>query len=75
MKKRFFIPLLLSLTLQAALLQCQQLTVQPEVGKQTVLSRADIEALPHFENCGCELTISVEIKNRSRFAVPLEEKD
>ena len=47
MKKRFFIPLLLSLTLQAALLQCQQLTVQPEAGKQTVLSRADIEALPH----------------------------
>jgi hypothetical protein len=46
MKKRFFIPLLLSLTLQAALLQCQQLTVQPETGKQTVLSRADIEALP-----------------------------
>jgi hypothetical protein len=47
MKKRFFIPLLLSLALQAALLQCQQLTVQPETGKQTVLSRADIEALPH----------------------------
>jgi hypothetical protein len=47
MKKRFFFPLLLSLTLQAALLQCQQLTIQPEAGKQTVLSRADIEALPH----------------------------
>jgi hypothetical protein len=47
MKKRFFVPLLFSLTLQAALLQCQQLTVQPEAGKQTVLSRADIEALPH----------------------------
>ncbi len=49
MKKRFFIPLLFSLTLQAALLQCQQLTVQPETGKQTVLSRADIEALPHMK--------------------------
>jgi len=47
MEKRFLIPLLLSLTLQAALLQCQQLTIQPEAGKQTVLSRADIEALPH----------------------------
>jgi hypothetical protein len=47
MKKRFFIPLLFSLTLQATLLQCQQLTIQPEAGKQTVLSRADIEALPH----------------------------
>jgi hypothetical protein len=47
MKKRFFVPLLFSLTLQAALLQCQQLTVQPEAGKQTVLSQAGIEALPH----------------------------
>jgi hypothetical protein len=47
MKKRFFIQLLFSLTLQAVLLQCQQLTVQPEAAKQTVLSRADIEALPH----------------------------
>jgi hypothetical protein len=47
MKKRFFIPLLFSLTLQAALLQCQQLTIQSEAGKQTVLSRADIEALAH----------------------------
>jgi hypothetical protein len=47
MKKRFFISLLFALSLQAALLQCQQLTVQPETGKQNVLSRADIEALPH----------------------------
>jgi hypothetical protein len=47
MKKRFFILLLFSLTLQAALLQCQQLTIQPETGKPTVLSRADIESLPH----------------------------
>jgi hypothetical protein len=47
MKKRFLIPLLFSLTLQAAFLQCQQLTIQSETGKPTVLSRADIEALPH----------------------------
>jgi hypothetical protein len=47
MKKRFFIPLLISLTLQAVFLHSQQLTIQPETGKQTVLSRADIEALPH----------------------------
>jgi hypothetical protein len=47
MKKRFCIPLLFSLTLQAALLECQQLIIQPEAGKQMVLSRADIEALPH----------------------------
>ncbi|MFZ1009465.1 MAG: molybdopterin-dependent oxidoreductase [Candidatus Sulfotelmatobacter sp.] len=50
MKKRFFrffILLLFSIALQAAFLQCQQLTIQPETGKPTVLSRADIEALPH----------------------------
>ena len=47
MKKRFLIPLLFSLTLQAAFLQCQQLTIQSETGKPTVLSRADFEALPH----------------------------
>lgn len=32
--------------IDGALLQCQQLTVQTEPGKQTVLTRADIEALP-----------------------------
>lgn len=48
MKKHFFIPLLIVLLLDAAAsLHSQQLTIQPEAGKQTVLSRADIEALPH----------------------------
>jgi hypothetical protein len=35
--------------LLAALAQCQQLTVQTESGKPTVLARADIEALPHIK--------------------------
>jgi len=35
--------------LLAALAQCQQLTVQTESGKPTILTRADIEALPHIK--------------------------
>jgi hypothetical protein len=38
-----------ALMLLAALAQCQQLTVQIEGGKPTVLARADIEALPHIK--------------------------
>jgi len=41
-----FPAVLLALTLQVTPLSSQQLTVQNESGKQTVLSRADIEALP-----------------------------
>jgi hypothetical protein len=37
--------LLFVLLLGSALLQCQQLTIQTETGKQTVLTRSDIEAL------------------------------
>jgi hypothetical protein len=33
--------------LSAVSLQCQQLTVQTEVGKQTVLTKEDIQSLPH----------------------------
>jgi hypothetical protein len=40
---------LVALTLDAVLVQCQQLTIQPETGKQTVFSRADIESLPHIK--------------------------
>jgi len=47
--RRFFPVGLLPLILLAALAQCQQLTVQPEAGKQVVLARADIEALPHLK--------------------------
>jgi hypothetical protein len=50
MRHRLFFPaLLFSLTLHLALASGQQLTVQAEGGKQTVLARADIEALPHVK--------------------------
>jgi hypothetical protein len=39
----------LTLTLRVALAQAQDLTVQIEPGKQKVLTRADIEALPHVK--------------------------
>jgi hypothetical protein len=45
----FFPALLFGLLLQSALLQCQQLTVENETGKQTQLTRADLEALPHIK--------------------------
>jgi hypothetical protein len=49
-KNRLFFPsALLTLTLQATLASSQQLTVQNESGKQTVLTRADIEALPRVK--------------------------
>ena len=40
----FFLVMLL-----ASLAQCQQITVQTEGGKPTVLARVDIEALPHIK--------------------------
>jgi hypothetical protein len=46
MKPRLPFILLLGFALNSALLQCQQLTIQTETGKQTVLTRSDIEALP-----------------------------
>ena len=49
MRNRIFFPVLVALTLHTALALCQQLTVQTESGKQTVLARADIEALPHVK--------------------------
>ena len=48
MKKRL-LPVLISLLLSAALAQCQQLTIQTEDGKQTVLTRSDVESLPHVK--------------------------
>jgi hypothetical protein len=49
--KRFslFLTLLLALVFSSVALQCQQLTVQIDSGKQVVLSRADLEALPHVK--------------------------
>ncbi|MGO9647218.1 MAG: molybdopterin-dependent oxidoreductase [Terriglobales bacterium] len=54
MRNRQFLPavlfvLVLALTLQTTLALSQQLTVQTESGKQTVLARADIEALPRVK--------------------------
>jgi hypothetical protein len=47
MKTRFCLSaVLFALMLDAAALQSQQLTVQIDTGKQVVLTRADIEALP-----------------------------
>jgi hypothetical protein len=46
MKKRLFSALLIALTLDAIVAQCQQLTIQTEIGKQTILTKGDIEALP-----------------------------
>jgi hypothetical protein len=41
--------LLIGLVLSAALAQCQQLTIQTEGGKETVLAKSDIESLPHVK--------------------------
>ncbi|HWY57236.1 MAG TPA: molybdopterin-dependent oxidoreductase [Terriglobales bacterium] len=47
--RRLFPTALLALLVLPALAQCQQLTVQPEPGKQVVLARADIETLQHIK--------------------------
>ncbi len=49
MKKLIFYVLLIVLVLDAAVLQCQQLTIQIESAKPIVLTRADVEALPRVE--------------------------
>jgi hypothetical protein len=50
MKNRFFFSfVVLVLVLQTAFTYGQQLTVQAEGGKQTVLTRSDLEALPHVK--------------------------
>src|SRR5215469_9355575 len=48
MKKRL-LPVLISLLLSATLAQCQQLTIQTENGKQIVLTKSDVESLPHVK--------------------------
>jgi len=40
---------LIGLLFNALSVQCQQITVQTDVGKQVVLSRLDIEGLPHVK--------------------------
>ncbi|MGA8214977.1 MAG: molybdopterin-dependent oxidoreductase [Candidatus Sulfotelmatobacter sp.] len=50
MRTRLFLPVLLfTLMPRPALLQCQQVTVENETGKQVQLARADLEALPHIK--------------------------
>ncbi len=49
MKKRFLLCALISLLLSAAVAPCQQITIQTESGKLTVLTRSDIESLPHVK--------------------------
>jgi hypothetical protein len=46
-RRLFFFALLLALL--TVLASSQQLTVQTEAGKQTVLTRSDIDALPHVK--------------------------
>jgi hypothetical protein len=49
--KRFcsFSAMLFALVFSSATLLCQQLTIQTDSGKQVLLSRAEIEALPHVK--------------------------
>ena len=46
-RRQFFPAVLIALMMQAVVCASQQLTIQTEAGKQTLLARADIEALPH----------------------------
>jgi hypothetical protein len=47
--RKLFLAVLAALTLWAGIASCQQLTVRAENGKQTTLTRTDIEALPHVK--------------------------
>jgi hypothetical protein len=49
MKNRLLPVLLPLLLFQAGFARCQQLAIQTESGKQTVLSRSDLEGLPHVK--------------------------
>src|ERR1700747_1757355 len=44
-----FSTLLFMLVFTSVSAQCQQLTIQTDAGKQVVLNRADLEALPHVK--------------------------
>jgi hypothetical protein len=49
-RRRFlFLAVLLAFSMPAAQAWAQQLTIQNDDGKRTVLSRADLEALPHVK--------------------------
>src|SRR5215469_10677300 len=49
MRKRRLLYLWIGLVLSAALAHCQQLSVETERGKKTVLAKSDIESLPHVK--------------------------
>jgi hypothetical protein len=49
LKKQLFLLAFVALILDGALLQSQQLTIQTETGKQTVLSKTDIESMPRIK--------------------------
>ena len=48
-RRLFFLAVPFALTMQAVVCASQHLTIQTESGKQTLLARADIEALPHVK--------------------------
>jgi hypothetical protein len=48
-RRPFFPAVLIALMMQAVVCASQQLTIQTEAGKQTLLARAEIEALPHVK--------------------------
>jgi ABC-type molybdate transport system substrate-binding protein len=68
MRNRLFLrAVLIVLLLQAALVWCQQLTIQTGSGKQVVLARADIEPLPRIEQVCVVLSSSKNKETERRF--------
>jgi hypothetical protein len=61
-KKPLHLRALIALLLSSALAQCQQLTIQTDSGKRTVLTRSDIESLPHVKvtTHGSEISATFE---------------
>jgi len=44
-----FCAVFVAMALHAVVAECQQLTIEPETGKQVVLEKTDIESLPHIK--------------------------
>jgi len=57
-KLSWFSALLFALVFTSEALQCQQLAVQTDSGKQVVFSRTDLEALPQSRTD--EITVSAQ---------------
>jgi hypothetical protein len=57
--------LLFALVFSNASLQCQQLTIQTDSGKQVVLSRTDLEALPHIKVTASDHSSPVNFEGRT----------